>query len=610
MRAVGGRALRVLRRGALPGCAALLLAGCASMPSGGEVRKVDNGQPADADAQVRVFGIPPHPGESAEEIVSGFLEATTSGEPDFATAKKYLTTKFKDRWKPLAQITVLSSGPQSSSGADTGPKDVSTTVGVSGSKTALVDAKHAYRPDSGGFQTTVSLVKQGNEWRISQLDNGLILSQSDFERIYHSVNMYYFAELGPDGLGSGNRKQTLVADPVYLRQQQSDSLASTVSTLLGGPTHWLAPVVVSAAPAGLAISGRGPGQGVTLDDSQHLKVRLNKTADRMGSEQCRRLAAQLFATVQGQSSATLASVEVQRTDGTVICSLPSTRAHGYGPGNLAGLAAGRYFVGSEQHRLYEMSNDTAANPVHGPFGSDKADLASVAVRRDEEVAAGVSSDGRHLVVGSLEDDEPFQTSQLTSSAQEPKNGLSAPSWDGFDDLWVADRNSAVSRLYVLRNGTGTPAEVSVPHLNGRVESLRVASDGVRIALVVDEKGVRTLQLGRIERGGTLDKPRFSVTDRRDLSPVGESVGSVSWAGASRLVVLGSDAGGGQQIQYISTDGSTAPALESIGEAASVAAAEDTTRPLLASYNGYVYWLPDDANWKRISVKGSSPVYPG
>ena len=62
MGAVGGRG-RLLRAALLPVCATLLVAGCSSMPSSGEVRKVgDDGQRADADSQVRVFSIAPHPG--------------------------------------------------------------------------------------------------------------------------------------------------------------------------------------------------------------------------------------------------------------------------------------------------------------------------------------------------------------------------------------------------------------------------------------------------------------------------------------------------------------------------------------------------------------------
>ncbi|WP_329178547.1 LpqB family beta-propeller domain-containing protein [Streptomyces sp. NBC_01477] len=611
MRVMGGRGLRVLKRGGLPVCAALLLAGCTSMPSSGEVRKADNGQQADADSQVRVFGIPPHSGESASEIVDGFLEATTSGEPDFATAKKYLATNLEHTWDPFTGITVLSGSPQSDGGDDTGPKDASTTVAVSGPKAALVDAKHAYQPDTGNFRATVHLVRQGKEWRIDALPNGLILSAADFHRIYHSVNMYYFAELDSDAERSGTRQQRLVADPVYLRQQQPDSLAATVAALLAGPTDWLSRAVAPAAPAGVRIYGKGPGEGVTLDDSQHLRVRLNKAADRLGADACVRLADQLFATVQAQSSAKLLSAEVQHADGGTACSLPSSQAHGYGSANQIGSGAGQYFIGAAQHQLYELTpNGTAAHPVRGQFGSAKADLASVAVQREELMAAGVKSDGRQLVVGSLTDDEPFQVSTLTSAAQDPRNGLSAPSWDGFGDLWVADRNPAVSKLYVLRGGTGAPAEVDVPELEGRVESLRVASDGVRIVLVVDKDGVKTLQLGWIERAGTQQRPQFSVMGLRDLTPNGESVSSVSWAGASQLVVLGSDVGGGQQIQYVNTDGFVAPAVASIGEAVSVAASEDTTQPLLVSNNGSVYWLPVDSNWKKVTPKGGSPVYPG
>lgn len=610
MRAMGGRGRRLPRTWPVPVCAVLLLAGCASMPSSGEVRKVgeSDGQRADAGSQVRVFGIPPHSGESASEIVSGFMEATTSGEADFATAKRYLTRGLSQTWNPFAQITVLSAGGHLTEDGGTGRKEGYTTVTLSGSKTASVDAKHAYQPGQGNFQTSIHLVRQNNEWRIDDLQNGLVLSQQDFQRIYHSVNMYYFADLGSDVQRTGSVQKTLVADPVYLRNQQQDPLVSTVSTLLGGPTDWLSPVVSSAAPAGMRLSDKDSDHGVSIDDSQHLKVRLEH-ANQFGGARCTDFAAQLYATVQAQASAKLAAVDVLRADGTTACTLPSAQAQTYGPENLVGSSTRQYYIDSDQHRLRELTGDTTkADPVSGPFGANKANLDAVAVRRDEQMAAGVRSNGRQLVVASLIDDEQFHAPVVSSAV---KDGLSAPSWDGFGDLWVADRNPAAPRLMMLTDGNGQPATVTVPGLNGRIESLRVASDGVRIALVVEQNGVRTLQLGRIGRGGTLDKPEFSVTGLRPLTPPGEGVASFSWAGPSRLVVvLGSEQGGVQQIQYVSTDGSAAPALEGISEASSVAASEDQTRPLLASYNDSVYRLPVDGNWSQVTPKGGSPVYPG
>lgn len=613
MRAMGGR--RLLRRGWAPVCAVLLLAGCASMPSSGEVRKVSEGQRADADSQVRVGGIPPHPGELPRDIVRGFLEAVTSDETDFSTAKKYLARDTATHWNPLAQITVYSSGELDSKEEDTGTsrKEGWARVSLSGQKAAVVDAKHAYQPDQSAFDTSFHLVRQNNEWRIDGLQDGLVMTETDFQRIYHSASLYYFADLGSDAERAGSTMSTLVADPVYLRDE-TDPLVSTVSALLGGPTDWLAPVATTAVPEGTRLDDEGDDHGVTLDDSQRLKVRLDHLADGLSGQQCVRLAAQLFATVQAQASAKLASAEVDRADGSSACSLPSTQAQMYGPEHLVGSSDREYFIsGDSQHRLMSVSADgTAADAVPGPFGGSKAELTSVAVRRDELMAAGVRSGGRDLVVGSLVRDEQFGTALVHSQAHDPKNdGLTAPSWDGFGDLWIADRDPHAPRLLVLRNGTGEPAPVAVPELTGRIQSLRVASDGVRIALVVQRgENTTTLELGRIARGGTLDHPVFSVTGLRDLTPSDESVTSVSWAGASRLVVLGGVQGGVQQIQYVNTDGSAGAALQGVSQAGSVAASEDQNRPLLASYNNSVYRLPADANWRQLKPKGGSPVYPG
>ncbi|WNI15769.1 LpqB family beta-propeller domain-containing protein [Actinacidiphila sp. ITFR-21] len=612
MRAVRSRGRLLF--GVLPACAALLLAGCASMPSSGEVRKVGDGQRADSDPQVRVFPFAPTADEGPAEIVSGFLEATTGSETDFATAKKYLSKDAAAKWNPLEGITVYSSNDlqvTDDGGAD--DKDA-TMVSLSAARRAVVDVKHAYQPEQGDFRASFHVVKQKNGWRIDGLQDGLILSETDFQRLYHSANMYYFAKLGADALRNGG-KQRLVADPVYLRNQEADPLVSAVSALLGGPTGWLAPVVTSAAPTGARLDGKASDGGVTLDDSQRLRVRLDGAgAARLTGQSCVLLAAQLFTTAQAQASAQLASVGVQRAGGGTLCGLTRLQALSYSPESLAGAAPRPYYIAADGHRLLTLSGTgtgTTATAVPGPFGTDKADLGSVAVRRDQGAAAGVRTNGRDLVVGPLIGDGPFGPVALKSTAADPrKDGLTAPSWDGLGDLWVADRDPNDPRLLVLRDGKGMPHRVLVPDLDGRVESLRVSSDGVRIALIVRQGASVTLQLGRIRRGTEQHPDDFVVSALRVLSPPGENVASVAWAGASQLVVLGTETGEVRQIQYLNTDGSTAPALQGINEATSVAASEDQSKPLLMSYNGGVYVLPADSNWKQVSPPGASPVYPG
>lgn len=607
----GGGGSRLPRYGLPTLCAALLLAGCTSMPSSGEVSKVGDGQRADSDSQVRVIPIPPSAGESATDIVRGFQDAITSSDPDFATAHKYLAKGVK--WNPWAGITVFSTAQQDYQEDDaTGRKEHWVTVSLSSTKVATVDAKHAYQPAQGFFQAPFHLIRQGNEWRIDSLPQGLVMSQVDFQRVFHTVNMYYFARLAPEGDGTGSRPGPLVADPVYL-PDAPDSLKSTVTALLGGPTDWLAPVVTNAAPLGAQLDEDAPDNGVTLDDSQSLKVRLDASGDDLRGQQCTELAAQLFTTVQAQAAPTLASAEVDRKDGSPACVLRGNHAGIYSPDRRVGSASRQYFIaaGADRNLLETSGDDPKATPVAGPLGAHKAGLESVAVRRDGEAAAAVRNQGRDLVVGSLIADGVFGDPVVTSRAADPKDRLSAPSWDGTGDLWVADRDSSRSRLMVLHNGVGQPIEVSVPRLEGRVQSLRVAADGVRIALVVQQGSVSQLQLGRIEREDINHQPAFSVTGLQPLTPSGENVTSVSWAGPSRLVVLGTEPGGAQQIQYVNTDGSSGSALQGVSEATSVAASERPNTPLLASYDKRVYRLPPtDNNWKQLSPPGSDPVYPG
>ena len=97
----------------------------------------------------------------------------------------------------------------------------------------------------------------------------------------------------------------------------------------------------------------------------------------------------------------------------------------------------------------------------------------------------------------------------------------------------------------------------MPGLNGgRIEALRMSSDGVRIALRVSRDGHTTLHIGRVERHGSGDAEQVSVEDLRQAAPQLAEVTAVSWSGRSRLVVVGKEEGGVQQVRYVQADGST------------------------------------------------------
>ncbi|MFI9206361.1 LpqB family beta-propeller domain-containing protein [Streptomyces sp. NPDC053048] len=587
-----------------------LLAGCASMPGSGEVTPVDSSQRADADAQVRVYGVPPRKNEQPQELVAGFLEATTSDDPDYETARMYLAKSVKRQWDPSASTTVLDRTPQVRIERTGSDREQSYTVTLTGKQIAKVDAKHAYKPDERAFKATLQMSRENGEWRIDALDAGLVLGVSDFQRIYRSVNKYYFAELGPDGGGGGRARGVLVADPVYLRKR-IDPVTSGVKALLDGPTNWLDPVAGTAFPTGTRLVE----PRLSLDDSNALKVRLNDRAAAAGQEQCRRMAAQLLYTVQ--ESAKVTDVTLQRKDGSRLCSLGKEQARSYAPDQTSGRPDGQYFVDGQRRMVSLADNDEQPRRVPGPFGADgAAQLRSVAVDRSERRAAGVSANGQALYVAPLQAGAALGEARLTAhGGGSGKAGLTAPSWDGLGDLWVADQDQERPRLLRLPGGTGAPEEVRVSGLDGgRITGVRVAADGVRIALLVTRGDHTVLKLGRVERSGSVGRPSLSVQELRSVAPRLEDVGAVSWSGASRLLVAGSEQGGLQQLQYVETDGSQPnnSGLPGITGVRGIAASETPgkAQALVAEGDGGIFRLLPDTNWKLVGKDGSAPVHPG
>ncbi|WKN19421.1 LpqB family beta-propeller domain-containing protein [Streptomyces sp. JUS-F4] len=607
---------------ALLGCGIVVLAGCGSMPVTGDVKAVDASQPG--DSQVQVYAVAPREGAPPSEIVDGFLESMTSDDPAFATTRKYLSADARRTWQPSGGTTVLAqapnrSGPLLHDEDNRATRDRETTYTLTGEKVAAVDAQSSYQPLAPtDYSQTLHLVLEKvaegkQEWRIDVVPDGLVLGQSDFKRLYRSVNKYYFAT------GRTNGRSTLVADPVYVRNRtdpvtRMDTATQTVRTLLAGPTNWLRPVVDSRFPTGTALR-----KGVTAlapDDQNVLKVPLNQKADKASRSACRMMAAQVLFTLRDLTSARVERVELEGGEGK-LCALDADDAPGFSADHGSDGADSQYFINDkgQVERIPGATDGTGTpEPVTGPLGVGAVPMGAVGVARDEKRAAAVSANGQNLYVSSLEADGELAEPLVTSAAKKAADRLSPPSWDGRGDLWVADRDPAGSRLLRLAGGAGEPQEVRVPGLDGaRIEELRMSADGVRIALLLTKDGHTTLNIGRVERRGSSVTPEISVEDLRQAAPQLADVTAISWSGRSRLVVVGKEEGGVQQVRYVQADGSTSAsgALPGVNQVQSVAAADDELLPLMAETvgDGIVKLSPGD-NWQTVLKQGMSLVYPG
>ncbi|MDT0267826.1 LpqB family beta-propeller domain-containing protein [Streptomyces sp. DSM 44915] len=603
---------------------ALLLTGCAAMPGSGSVQRVDSSQRAEGDSQVRVDGVSPQENASPQEIVRGFLEATTSDDAEYETAKEYLTPGRREQWDPFAGTTVLAVGPDfnlaeadpvpgagaGAAAVGTEPERETSQVEITGSWLAEVDAGHVYTPRDEEYSTLFQLRLVDGQWRIDALPDGLVMGEADFRRIFHAVNTYYYADLRVEAERAERADRVLVPDPIYVRRRV-EPVSEAVRTLLAGPSEWLSPVVTSAFPTGVRLAG----DGVNIDGSGRLSVRLDGVPDDWPRSRCERMAAQLLHTAQDVASVDVTEVRLRTGSGELLCDETASEARELAPGLLDGDSGRGYFL-DEDARLVSLSpdHDEKPYPVSGPLGQRSAELRSAAVSRGGDLAAGVSADGSTLFVAPLEERDAEPEALPLAAPADEAGGLTTPSWDGLGDLWVADRDAEQPQLLRLTGGEGTPREVPVHGLREgqRIEALRVAPDSVRIAMLVGNGERSTLLLGRIERDQNAEGVSVAVNELRPVAPQLADTVAVSWAGESGLVVVGRPVDGVEQISYVEADGSTGggPSVPGLNDVQAVAVSEQEGRPMLAATGNRIARLGEDGQWKLVAEGGSAPFYPG
>ena len=604
----GGARRRPGRAVAYAALGAVLLGGCASMPDSGDLRDVVS--TPRQDTGVRVFAMPPADGAGPGEIMQGFLEALTSDDPQYDTARKYLTADAARTWRPERSTTVLANGPSIETDCGPGGREEtnSVTCVLAGSRVATVDVQQAYQPAGGSYREKLHLTKdrKSGQWRIDGLPDGVVMGKSDFQRNYTPVDKYYFASNTAVG-ASG--QPVAVADPVFVRGKV-DAMTQMVRSLLKGPTAWLGPVVRSSFPTGTAL--RKGVSGLAPDDQNKLTVPLNLKASRVAAGKCTEMATQMLFTLRNLAP-TLESVELLGTGDDRLCELTDERAESEAWHGSSKRPEYVYFIDGKRRvvRMPTVSTGTGSVPVPGPLGEGGKGLRSVAVSRDEHTAAGVGDEGRSLYVTSLASGGSFDEPLVTSAGATPADRLTTPSWDARGDLWVADSDPHRTRLFVLQQGVAKPERVAVPDLSGQIKDARVAADGARIALVVEKDGKQSLFIGRIQRDDGTGQG-ISVDGLRSATPDLEKVSAISWAGDSRLLVGGQEQGGVQQMRYVQVDGSTldGPAPGALTSVKAIAASEDERVPLVAYSEDGIVRLPSGAQWQKVDKDGTAPVYPG
>ena len=222
------------------GAAALLGlgAGCARIPvdSGIDSRTLTGSSHPGAPY---VRALPPADGATAQEVLAGFVQAGVGSEDDFAVARAYLTEEASAGWDPEARITIYSGSQELQVREESEGRLVLGLQAV-----AVVDARGVRSALAGPTpqELAVAVEEVEDQWRLSEVPDGIFLSEAAFETLYSPARLYFLDA----------RERHLVPDHRWLPLRRGAT--AVLEGLAAGPASFLEGAVGSQIPRGSGIT--------------------------------------------------------------------------------------------------------------------------------------------------------------------------------------------------------------------------------------------------------------------------------------------------------------------------------------------------------------------
>jgi hypothetical protein len=626
---------RDLRAGGLL-ASALLLAGCAAMPDSGTPPRLSTSE-NDAQQQVVVVAEPPKAGGLPDQLLSGFLDDLVSDDSQYQTAKLFLSQNAVKSWNPEQSTAVLDDLNMTK--VESESNSSRWVIRVTGRQVATLDARHAFTSSDAPFAEDFTFIKGSKGWQIDKLPKGLVLKKEDFQRIYESVDVYFPIA----GQSSSGTPSALVADPVYVRSH-IDPLTDAAGILFSGPSAWLAPAVQPGFASGTTLADSQPAVQVGSDGVASVRLKGKASRQLQDGYDCGRMAAQLFFTLAQvptqqakQAGQTITGLNLYQGDASSP-SCQTTGNNAYSPVQSA-TASTMYFVDASGH----LDSLDAGTQAHLPVAGQRVSglLAPTAAGAIGGFAVAPDASGRVAVLS--HDQKSLYVSNLTSATVPAKlvltdpHGFGSLSWDSLGILWTVSASQGLGAVTDAGEGDKS-VPVTVAGLQGRITEAKVAADGARIALTVDNGGSISVQVGRIQRSTSGGSAELTVAGLHTIVPGNTltSVKSISWNDGDSLIVLGQQAATGKAPSVWEIDGSSgvmagpqAPSYadgmssvsalqqdsSTLGSGVKAPYLRDASGASDASEKGKVYrW--EKGVWEVLTTAGSTtatgpmPSYPG
>jgi hypothetical protein len=487
-RSIRSRSLALL---ALP---ALLLAGCVSVPFGGGV---EAGGPIDTGVDANFDFLPSGPSDGAtqEEILSGFLTATTASQDNYRIARSYLAEDTAETWNPYA-VTLVRAREGTVERVD------DTTLTYTVPVTASVDSVGRYTASESSTSQTLppfDFVQVEGEWRIAALGDGILISQQAFPNAFSQHTLYYY------DLAFRN----LVPDLRWF-PARAEVPTRIVRALLEPPTSWLQDATVSAVPEGTVLAAAP----VEVSDGV---ARVDLTSEVLGlSDDARQLLRlQLAASLRAVSGVAGVQVTVDQN----VLAIPDF------------TAGAPEVVPQVDARTLALTEDgfgfvTGA----GEIESLGALAGSVEAREATRLVLGPS----RTIAGLLGPEGVWlaRTSSAPDLLLDARPGLIAPSVDGYQFVWSVAADGEGGIVAFELDGTPREVEAALPDVQ-RIVSLQVSRDDTRVLLLLDGATGPRLVVAAIVRDEATGVP-VRLGELRELPISGERAVDATWVDEVRV----------------------------------------------------------------------------
>ncbi|AHH21081.1 lipoprotein LpqB [Nocardia nova SH22a] len=593
--------------GALFGCV-LLVSGCASLPDSSAPQALGtiSREPTSAGPH------PPVHNQDPDLLLHDFMAATADPADHHQTARQYLTPDASQSWDDEAR-TIIVDKPDTLRESRT---DNTVTFRVRGRKLGELGADGSFRAqDNTTYETRIEMTKVGDDWRIDQLEPGVVVDSGAFYKAYHRYSLYF-----------ANGPGTMAVPDLRWVATTKDQLAQELVTLLaGGPREALAPAVrnLLADPVSLRTditkaNGATDNVGVGLGG-----VRMDFSgASTLDPHNRELLAAQVVLTL---SNAGIIGPYVLLGDGKPLDERyaggwTSEDVNAFNPAAHTGDHVGLHALrDGGLVKVDPVKGDIVPTP--GFFGSAH-NLRSAGLSQDGQLVAAVADSGQPapkqtLVVGSY-DGAPASTFSVIQG-----DTFTRPSWtaDG-GAVWtvidgtrvvrfVHDRATGNVSMQNVDSSTLTVADSnsadSVPRLP--ITDLRISRDGARAAIIAGGKVYMAVVVAQPDGQFSLVSPQPVAVDSSTTAV------SIDWSTPEMLVIARD--GDMPPVDSVFVDGSELKSLSSQNLTPPVRVVSAAPEALYAADSRAVMQLQaadpaSDRFWREVPGLGANavPVFPG